>query len=199
MTDTKRVNELVAGDIVIFPGEKGVMTISTIEKLKDESYLVDCFGISVPSRYEGSFIVTYLGNSYDTQRKEEKRVKVDISALYPYSDLLAYKEVSLGDATNIPVYVKQQLKYIHELFEDVLELTLAEVKAFYFERKGSKREAPKTKTKKAKELCVGDKVAVLETKRIVTKLRYYSDNHIEVHFLDDSCVIYRRDEVVQLC
>lgn len=205
MTNTKRVSELVAGDIVIFPGEKGVMTISKIEKLSEKlnwGYIIYCAGIERATRYQDDTEVIYLGTDKKKETmKEEKRVEVDISAIYPYFDLLASKEVSLQNATNIPAYVKEQLKYIHELFEDVLDLTLAEVKALYFGRKMSKREPEvekTTKTKKVKDLCIGDRVVVLEVEKIVTKLEdsYSSDTHITITFQDDSCCVYKKDKVV---
>lgn len=199
MTDRKRVSELVVGDIVIFPGEKRVMTISKIEKLSEKlkwGYMIYCVGIQRATKYQDDTEVIYLGTDKKKETmKEEKRVEVDISAIYPYFDWLASKEVS---ATNIPVYITEQLKYIHELFEDVLDLTLAEVKALYFDRKMSKREPEvekTTKTKKVKDLCIGDRVVVLEVERIVTKLED-SYIHITITFQDDSCCVYKKDREV---
>lgn len=160
--DTKRVDELEVGDIVIFPGCKGIDTISRIKKIDDYAYEIFSKEFSSSKVYKGLLEVTYLGNN----KKEETMTtqKVDCSALYPYFDSLANEELTLR-YTNVPVYVKQQLKNIHELFEDILGLTLEEVKALYFERKTGKSKVESTKvvdseliTKKAKELCLGDRV-----------------------------------------
>lgn len=95
-------------------------------------------------------------------------VKVNISALYSYFDLLAGDEVNLKGSTNIPVYVKQQLRNIHELFEGVLDLSLEEVKTLYFKRNMSKQESKVTKTKKVKELVVGDKIILPDVSGVHT-------------------------------
>jgi hypothetical protein len=134
--DTKRVDELEAGDIVIFPYCKGVSTISEIEQVGEIRFKISSESVYEPCYYDGYTKVTYLG-----KKKEEEEImkeqRVDCSALYPYFDSLANDEVNLK-YTNIPTHVKQNLKLIHELFEGVLELTLEEVKTLYFERKMSK-------------------------------------------------------------
>jgi|SRR4028119_2476823 hypothetical protein len=114
--------------------------------------------------YLGEAEATYLGNN--KEEKIMKEQKVDCSALYPYFDSLANDEATLTH-TNIPVYVKQQLRIIHELFEGVLDLSLGEVKTLYFERKMSKQEIkseykkfPKTVLRKIKDLQPGDKVVI---------------------------------------
>lgn len=99
------------------------------------------------------------------------KVQVDCSVLYPYFDSLASEEATLKH-TNVPVYVRQQLKNIHELFEDVLGLTLGEVKTFYFERKMGKYNLHcKNKdyyiTKEAKKLCIGDRIVLSSPVKIV--------------------------------
>ncbi len=104
-----------------------------------------------------------LGNKLSMTKKVE--IKVDYSALYPYFDTLANEELP-PVRINIPIYVKQQLQNIHELFEGVLDLTLEEVKTLYFERKMinskviSEKEDCKYITKKVRELCLGDEVIV---------------------------------------
>jgi len=114
--------------------------------------------------------------------KERQPQKVNYSVLYPYFDLLANDEVS-STHTNVPLYVKQQLRFIYELFEGVLDLTLEEMKTLYFERKMSKQE-PKIekspKTKKAKDLCLGDRVILPIVGEItVTKLTEVSPEYYE--------------------
>lgn len=176
--NTKRVDELEVGDIVIFPGCKGMDTISRIEKRSDWIYEVFSEGIRNSSLYDVDVEVTYLGNN--KKEGETMRIqKVDCSALYPYFDALANEETTL-QYINIPVYVRQQLKNIHELFEGVLGFTLEEVKTLYFERKMSKQEPEvqnvsdlesKPKTKKAKYLCIGDKIIIPEVGEVrITKL-----------------------------
>lgn len=182
MTDTKRVAELEVGDRVIFPNCKGTSTISIIYKKSDTNYLLYTEETPGHIDVEKSIEVTYLGNN----KKEEETMtaqKVDCSALYPYFDSLANEEATLKH-TNVPVYVRQQLQHIHELFEDVLGLTLAEVKTLYFERKMSEQKPikideleskykkfPKTILKKVKDLQSGDKVVIPNIgDGVVTKL-----------------------------
>jgi hypothetical protein len=96
--------------------------------------------------------------------EKHMEAKVDYSALYPYFDSLANEEPTIRHIST-PFYVKQQLQNIHALFEGVFDLTLGEVKTLYFERKSklevsSKKEDDEFITKKAKELCLGDRVVV---------------------------------------
>lgn len=179
MTDTKRVDELEVGDIVIFYGYKDIYTISRIEKINNDEY-EDEYEIfseqfSSPRTYKSYVKVKYLGNK--KEKEIMKTQKVNYSALYPYFDSLANEEATIKH-TDVPVYVRQQLKNIHELFEGVLGLTLEEVKTLYFERKMSKEESKleevaksKSKTKRVKELCIGDKIIIPEVGEIrITKL-----------------------------
>lgn len=158
--DTKRVDDLEVGDVVIFPQHKEPRTIFNItppSSLNNKLYVISTVETQNTVAYIGHEKVIYLGSN----KKEEETMttqKVDCSALYPYFDTLANEEVSLKGATNIPVYVRQQLKHIHELFEDVLGLTLEEVKTLYFKRKMSKEKKETTKTKKVYELLSGDVV-----------------------------------------
>lgn len=143
MTDTKRIKELKAGDRVILPYVKGPSTILEIEKINEWEYEIFCKEYCNSFTYGECVEVSYLGSN----KKEEKTMKtqkVDCSsALYPYFDSLASEEATLKH-TNVPVYVRQQLKNIHELFEDVLGLTLEEMKTLYFERKMSKSDEKTT-------------------------------------------------------
>lgn len=134
--------------------------------------------------------------------------KVDCSALYPYFDSLAKEEATFKD-DNVPVYVylKHQLKYIHELFEGVLGLTLGEVKTLYFERKMSKsnlnkkeeREDSKFITKKAIELRIGDKILLASPAGVVeiTELKAIEDSHIRFTW-EDSFRTYLKNTLVDV-
>lgn len=135
------------------------------------------------------------------------KAKVNCSALYPYFDLLAGDEVNLKGFTNIPIYVRQQLKNIYELFEDISELTLEEVKALYFERKMYKKDSKgkiATKTKKVKELCIGDKVFFFfpyegyEGEEIITKLQEFSPTQIRIITERGTEAIFQKDKVISL-
>ncbi len=56
-----------------------------------------------------------------------------------------------------------------------------------------------TKTKKVKDLCLGDRVVVRGVEKIVTKLKlkdYYSSDLITITFQDDWLCIYTKDKVV---
>lgn len=200
--NTKRVDELEVGDIVMFPNCKGIHTVSKIDILSEWDYLVSSVGIDTPKRYDSCVEVTYLGNN-----REEKimEAKVECSALYPYFDLLIKEEATLKH-TNIPVYVRQQLKNIHELFEDVLGLTLEEVKTLYFERKMGKQESKVDKkeddfyvTKKAKELCIADKIVLSGPVKIVeiVELKAIGDSHIQFTW-EDSYSIYLKNTLVEV-
>ena len=188
MTDTKRVDELEVGDIVIPNGCKGVLTVSRLEKITSTVYSVKFEGMEEISFLDYCEKLTYLGND----KKEEEIMttqKIDCSVLYHYFDSLANEEDTFKH-TNVPVYVKQQLKYIHELFEDVLELTLEEVKTLYFERKMSKEdpEVEKvTETKKAGELKIGDVIIFpdSEESKTVYSIRKRKDGLVlDISFLE---------------
>jgi len=143
MTDTKRVDELEVGDVVIFAGSKGISTISSIETKEDEAYsryllfVIFTEETEKPLIYLGDAEVTYICNN----KKEEETMttqQVDCSALYPYLDSLLESEPNIH-VLDLPSYLNRELKNIHELFGDVLGLTLGEVKTFYFERKMGKK------------------------------------------------------------
>lgn len=214
MTDTKRVDELEVGDIVIFAGCKGISTISSIETKVEEGdsryllFVIFTEETEKPLIYLGDAEVTYLGNKKEEKMEENEKITwVDNSAfLYPYFDSLANEEVTLKH-TNIPVYVRQQLKHIHELFEDVLGLTLGEVKSLYFERKKERQESQvesKPKTKKAKDLCIGDKIFLFlpfegyEGEETITKLQEFSATQTRIITDQGTEVILRKDKVISL-
>lgn len=202
MTDTKRVDELEVGDIVIPNGCKEVLIVSSVEnKMTKTVYQVKFEGIDEISFLDYCEKLTYLGNN----KKEEGTMitqKVDCSALYPYFDALAEEEVTFSHSKTTPVYVRQQLKNIHELFEGVLGLTLEEVKTLYFERKTKKQET--TKTKKVKNLCIGDKIFLFlpyenyEGEETVTKLQEFSDTQIRIITEQGTEAILKKDKIVSL-
>ena len=69
--NTKRVDELEVGDIVIFPYCKVIDTVSKIDILSEWDYLISSVGIDEPERYDSCVEVTYLGNN-----KEEKIMEI---------------------------------------------------------------------------------------------------------------------------
>jgi len=194
---SKRIDELEVGDVVTLPYTKEVRTISEVKGIR---YKIVSEGIVEPRFYDHGEEVAYLGNK-DKFMKEQK---VDCSALYPYFDSLANDEVTLKH-TNIPTHVKQNLKLIHELFEGVLDLTLEEVKTLYFERKMSnysldeKVNPTSYLTKKAKELCIGDKVVLSSPITVVEiiSLQAVEDTHIRFTW-QDSFRTYLKDVLVSV-
>lgn len=205
MTDTKRVEELEVGDIVIPNGCKRVLTVSNIERRGADVYRVYFENMEVYSVYGSKNEFTYLGNS----KKEEETMttqKVGCSALYPYLDNLLESEPNIH-VLDLPSYLNKELKNIHELFEDVLGLTLGEVKTLYFERKMSKQDSKiegVTRTKKVRDLCIGDKIFLFlpyedyEGEEIVAKLQEFSDTHIRIITEQDTEAILKKDKVVTL-
>lgn len=206
--DTKRVDELEVGDIIIIPGGKGTFTVSHIEKVGFREYRIICQGIRQAFFYYDNVEVPYLGNN----NKEETMTtpKVDCSILYPYLDALVDREPELH-ILDLPSYLKKELRNIYELFEGVLELTLEEVKTLYFERKMSKEESEieeitesKHKTKKVKDLCINDKIFLFlpyedyEGEETITKLQEFSDTQIRIITEQGTEAILKKDKVVSL-
>lgn len=214
MTNTKRVDELEVGDIITLPYNKGVYTVLQIKGIR---YQIISEGISEPRYHNHDEEVAYFGNinkkedgeiMVETNINKIMEAKVDCSVLYPYLDALIKSE-SKYHVLDLPSYLKKELTNIYELFEGVLELSLEEVKTLYFERKLGKSSLDKEKDsefttkKKAKELCIGDKVVIFTNTydshvETITKLQEFSPTQIRIITEQGTEAIFQKDKVVSL-